>query len=112
MHQFAASLVLLATIAPWAAHAQNTRMSMSSVNSVAAATILPTKQLNLNSQIDNPVEAALARALDAWAQGGLKQAISELDATLEKTPNFRLGHLLRGDLLMAQDLAGLNLRGT
>ena len=102
MHQFAASLVLLATIAPWAAHAQNTRMSMSSVNSVAAATILPTKQLNLNSQIDNPVEAALARALDAWAQGGLKQAISELDATLEKTPNFRLGHLLRGDLLMAK----------
>ncbi len=81
--------------------AQSTRMSVSAV----AQTSLPQQQLSATrplANIDSPIEAGLARALDAWAQGRLKQAISELDATLAKTPNFRLGHLLRGDLLMAK----------
>ena len=79
------------------------------------ATGLAKPALNQRAQTDNPIEAALARALDAWAQDGLKQAISELDTILSKTPNFRLGHLLRSDLLMAKagkpisfDLASYN----
>jgi murein L,D-transpeptidase YafK len=94
-----AALTLAALISSYA-DAQTTSMS-----TVTPSTMLPNKasaSVNETPAFDNPIEAALARTLDAWAQGGIKQAISELDATLAKTPNFRLGHLLRGDLLMAK----------
>ena len=50
----------------------------------------------------NEVEASLVRAMQTLKAGGIKPAIQELDAALEKNPNFRLGHLLKGDLLMAK----------
>lgn len=50
----------------------------------------------------NEVEAALVRALESLKTEGIKPALRELDATLAKNPNFRLGHLIKGDLLMAK----------
>ena len=50
----------------------------------------------------NEVEASLVRALESLKTDGIKPALRELDATLAKNPNFRLGHLIKGDLLMAK----------
>lgn len=50
----------------------------------------------------NEVEASLVRAIVGLRESGLRQAIGEIDVALSKTPNFRLGHLIRGDLLMAR----------
>ena len=50
----------------------------------------------------NEVEASLVRALESLKTKGIKPALLELDATLAKNPNFRLGHLIKGDLLMAK----------
>jgi murein L,D-transpeptidase YafK len=50
----------------------------------------------------NAVEAALVRTFEHLAQQQIKGALNEIDNTLEKNPNFRLGHLIKGDLLMAR----------
>jgi murein L,D-transpeptidase YafK len=50
----------------------------------------------------NEVEASLVRALESLKTEGIKPALQELDAALAKNPNFRLGHLIKGDLLMAK----------
>jgi murein L,D-transpeptidase YafK len=50
----------------------------------------------------NDVEGALVRAIVGLRERGLKQAMVEIDAILDRTPNFRLGHLVKGDMLMAR----------
>jgi murein L,D-transpeptidase YafK len=50
----------------------------------------------------NEVEASLVRAIVGLRESGLRQAMGEIDVALTKTPNFRLGHLIKGDLLMAR----------
>ncbi len=50
----------------------------------------------------NEVEAALVRAITGLGQYGLVHALGEIDHILARAPNFRLGHLIRGDLLMAR----------
>ena len=42
------------------------------------------------------------RAIVGLRENGLRHAIGEIDVALAKTPNFRLGHLIKGDLLMAR----------
>ena len=51
----------------------------------------------------------LARVLGALAQGSLDAALGEADRLVARFPNFRLAHLLRGDLLLARarPLSGL-----
>ena len=50
----------------------------------------------------NAVEASLVRAFEQLGQQHIRNALSEIDDTLAKNPNFRLGHLIKGDLLMAR----------
>ena len=50
----------------------------------------------------NEVEAALVRAIFGLRESGLRHAMGEIDHALARTPNFRLGHLIKGDLLMAR----------
>ena len=50
----------------------------------------------------NDVEASLVRTIIGLPQYGLRQAIGEIDLALSKRPNFLLGHLIKGDLLMAR----------
>lgn len=50
----------------------------------------------------NAVEASLVRAFEQLGRQQIKGAMSEIDDTLAKNPNFRLGHLIKGDLLMAR----------
>ena len=48
------------------------------------------------------VEAMLAQTLLAITNSRFDIALSEIDKVLEQYPNFRLAHLIRGDLLMAR----------
>jgi murein L,D-transpeptidase YafK len=50
----------------------------------------------------NEVEGALVRTIVGLREQGLKQALGEIDRMLARNPNFRLGHLIKGDLLMAR----------
>jgi murein L,D-transpeptidase YafK len=50
----------------------------------------------------NEVEGALVRALTGLREQGLTQALFEVDKMLARNPNYKLGHLIRGDLLMAR----------
>jgi murein L,D-transpeptidase YafK len=60
-----------------------------SLHAVAQAPI--TKPL----QFSNEVEGALVRALDTLKLGGIPAALREIDAILDKNPNFQLGHLIK-----------------
>ena len=50
----------------------------------------------------NEVEGSLVRAIVGLRESGMKQAMGEIDKALAINPNFRLGHLVRGDMLMAR----------
>ena len=54
-------------------------------------------------------EAQLERAIADVHGGALTSAMVEIDRLIERFPNFRLAHLVRGDLLLsrAQPIAGL-----
>lgn len=60
----------------------------------------------------NDVEGALVRTLETLKDGGFRPALKEIDAALARNPNFRLGHLVRGDLLMAKSGTPVALSGT
>ncbi|HEX4779493.1 MAG TPA: L,D-transpeptidase family protein [Usitatibacter sp.] len=49
----------------------------------------------------NEVEGSLVRAIVGLREHGLKQALSEVDEMLARNPNYKLGYLIKGDLLMA-----------
>ncbi len=70
------------------------------VANVAASSA--TKSASGAPAYSNEVEGALVRALERLKDGGIAPALMELDAALAKNPNFRLGHLMRGDFLMAK----------
>ena len=50
----------------------------------------------------NEVEGSLVRAITGLRETGMRQAMGEIDRVLERNPNFKLGHLIKGDLLMAR----------
>lgn len=50
----------------------------------------------------NDVEGSLVRAIVNLRERGLKHAMDEIDGVLDRTPNFLLGHLVKGDMLMAR----------
>ena len=47
-------------------------------------------------------DAQLERAIADVRRGSLTSAIGEIDRLIERFPNFRLAHLIRGDLLLAR----------
>ena len=50
----------------------------------------------------NEMEGSLVRAIVGLRESGLKHAMGEIDKALERNPNFRLGHMVKGDMLMAR----------
>ena len=50
----------------------------------------------------NGAEAYLKRSFDAIEQHRLQAALDEIDRLVTAHPNFRLAHLIRGDLLLAR----------
>ena len=49
----------------------------------------------------NEAEGALVRTITGLREHGLKTAMLEVDKLLARNPNYKLGHLIKGDLLMA-----------
>ena len=49
----------------------------------------------------NEAEGALVRTITGLREHGLKTALLEVDKLLARNPNYKLGHLIKGDLLMA-----------
>ncbi len=86
---------------------------------IAAVSLAPTARaqsaqagaasIAASASFSNEVEGALVRALEKLKEGGIKSALKELDIALAKNPNFRLGHLMRGDILMAGSGSPINL---
>jgi murein L,D-transpeptidase YafK len=50
----------------------------------------------------NETEASLVRAIVGLKQGNLDRALDQIDKVLERSPNYRLGYMIKGDLLMAR----------
>jgi murein L,D-transpeptidase YafK len=50
----------------------------------------------------NEIEGSLVRAIVGLRETGLKHALVEIDKALDRTPNYRLAHLVKGDMLMAR----------
>ena len=58
--------------------------------------------LRANPAFSNEMEGSLVRAITGLRESGLKQAMGEIDRALDRNPNYRLAHLLKGDMLMAR----------
>ena len=54
------------------------------------------------SVFSNEAEAVLVRAIVGLREQGLKSALAEVDRMVERNPNYKLAHLIQGDLLMAR----------
>jgi murein L,D-transpeptidase YafK len=80
--------------------------------SLSTAAIAQTAPPIASIAFSNDVEAALVRALETLREGGIQAALKEMDLVLAKNPNFQLGHLIKGDLLMAKSGAPLAFTGT
>jgi len=50
----------------------------------------------------NYIESLLVKSLFSIAEGQLEEASRAIDQVLKTAPNFKLAHLIRGDLLMAR----------
>jgi murein L,D-transpeptidase YafK len=50
----------------------------------------------------NEAEALLVRTIVGLREQGLKTAMAEVDRMVERNPNYKLAHVLQGDLLMAR----------
>lgn len=50
----------------------------------------------------NYTEGLLVKSLVSITQGHIQEALDTIDELLKTTPNFKLAHLVRGDLLMAR----------
>lgn len=88
--------VLLAaiTLVPWNATA---------INRYSFSNLLPRPTLDdVANRATDIAENLLVKSLLEITQGKNQQALNTIDQLLESTPNFKLAHLVRGDLLMAQ----------
>jgi murein L,D-transpeptidase YafK len=50
----------------------------------------------------NEIEGSLVRAIVGLSEAGLKSALGEIDKAIDRNPNYKLAHLVRGDMLMAR----------
>ncbi|MFW5431969.1 MAG: murein L,D-transpeptidase family protein [Methylophilaceae bacterium] len=81
-------VVVICTLLPWSATAVNQgKLSDQFFNGTAGLDL---------------VEKLLVESLMQVAQGNNKQAMKTVNELIRTTPNFKLAHLIRGDLLSAQ----------
>ena len=81
-------LVVCCTLFPWSATAVNQSK-------------LPNQLFSSNTGVDL-VESLLVKSLMQITEGNTKQAMVTVNELIRTTPNFKLAHLIRGDLLSAQ----------
>ena len=110
---FTYALLTAVTLMPWNATAVN-RFGIKNIlpsNMGETYPILKSSpsNFNLNSSVNgvsslasNVAENMLVKSLLEITQGKNQQALDTINALISSTPNFKLAHLVRGDLLMAQ----------
>lgn len=76
-------------------------MNGRSGQSVSAALAVPAPSINGRHAVAGP-EALLSRTLHEVGNRRLDAAVSEIDKVIQGYPNFRLAHLIKGDLLLAR----------
>lgn len=76
-------------------------MNGRSGQSVSAAPAVPAPLINGRHAANGP-EALLSRTLHEVGNRRLDAAVSEIDKVIQGYPNFRLAHLIKGDLLLAR----------
>lgn len=92
------TLLAAITLVPWNATA---------VNRFSFGNLLPKASLGSAASIAsnaaaNLVEELLVKSLLEISEGKHQQALNTIDQLIQSVPNFKLAHLVRGDLLMAQ----------
>lgn len=91
---FTYTLLAAITLVPWNATA---------VNRFSFSNLLPKNTLSDAVKVaSNLTESLLVKSLLEISEGKNQQALSTIDQLIDSTPNFKLAHLVRGDLLMAQ----------
>lgn len=88
-------LIISCSLLPWNATAIN-RSSFSDFFFGSA------DRSNTSSFNPNNIEQLLIKSLLEVTEGRLQQALETTEELLSKAPNFKLAHLVRGDLLMAR----------
>jgi murein L,D-transpeptidase YafK len=76
-------------------------MNGRSGQAVSAATAVTAPSLG-GQHVANGPEALLSRTLHELGNRRLDAAVSEIDKAIRDYPNFRLAHLIKGDLLLAR----------
>jgi murein L,D-transpeptidase YafK len=74
------------------------RVALAGVALVFPATLSPAKL----SRIDTTADALLATVFEEIVQGQHDAALQNIEGLIRVTPNFRLAHLIKGDLLLAR----------
>jgi hypothetical protein len=92
------ALLAAITVVPWNATA---------VNRYSLSNLLPKSAVNgtfkeVGQVAGNLTESLLVKSLLEITQGKNQQALDTINQLLQTTPNFKLAHLVRGDLLQAQ----------
>lgn len=91
---FTYTLLAAITLVPWQATAVN-RFSLSH--------FLPKPKFTSTTHFaENIAESLLIKGLLEISEGKNQQALHTIDQLITSIPNFKLAHLVRGDLLMAQ----------
>ncbi len=70
------------------------------VGLICSASLLAAEPGSSHNRVTEP-EYSLARILLEIGQSRWKEALNETEALVQAYPNFRLGHLIKGDLLLA-----------
>ena len=88
------ALLAAITLVPWNATA---------VNRFSFGNLLPKSKFTDTANLaTNLAESLLVKGLLEISEGKNQEALNTIDQVIRSTPNFKLAHLVRGDLLMAQ----------
>jgi len=88
------TLLAAITLVPWNATA---------INRFGFGSLLPkSKFSDTASMAANVAESLLVKSLLEISEGKNQEALNTIEQLIRSTPNFKLAHLVRGDLLMAQ----------
>lgn len=91
---FTYTLLAAVTLMPWQATA---------VNRFSLGNFLPKPKFSNATHVATSIaESLLIKSLFEISEGKNQQALSTIDQLITTIPNFKLAHLVRGDLLMAQ----------
>ncbi|PKO47889.1 MAG: hypothetical protein CVU29_00465 [Betaproteobacteria bacterium HGW-Betaproteobacteria-22] len=102
------SLLTAVTLVPWNATAVN-RFSFSNLLSKTGVGEVATLATDVATSI---AEGLLVKSLLEISAGKNQQALATVEQLIRSTPNFKLAHLIRGDLLLAQGKSLTSFGGT